>query len=564
MIYLVISFLSFLITVVTTPYFINYLIKKGIVDQPNGEERHIHSVPIPRMGGVIIFAVIMLVSFVFYDDIFSKKYFIAGAFVMFALGLADDLKPVSWYFKFIVQALAAFLLILSLDANNYKVIGFLGYTLPFGLNYAVLFVLIVGLLNSFNLMDGLDGLVSGYSLIVAAMCFLLNIGSQFIFASYLSAAIIGTSLGFLKFNANPARIFLGDSGSFTLGYLITGLVISISGNVSVASTLRNPNYSDTIDLTFIFIALAVPIVDTIRVMIVRLSQRKHIFLADASHLHHLLYSKNIEHKTAVLIIHLFSITYALLTIYYARISKINALIIFLVFITVLFSIKQVLNFIISKEHLLEYVRVYKRIPDLLPKIYKRFFLPAVSLLLTAMFIVLVLTEVTKSQSYYKYFLLFIIPALLYSSNILRKNNYYAEMLVLTNIILFFIITGFNGFFYKMYSIPLFEQININQILIIILSGMIIFFVLFKERVANLRQQFLTGSDLTIAVLILFVYIATQFIDLPEAYKISDTILRSFLIFLFYKIIIATIPRVHFSLYYTSFFIALLALTKSLI
>ena len=564
MIYLIIAFLCFLITVVVTPYLIEYLIKKDIVDKPNGEERRMHTMPIPRMGGIIIFAVIIIITFAFYQDIYSKKFFIAGAFIVFALGLFDDLKPVQWYMKFLVQSLAALLLILDLNANNFTIIQFMGYTLLPGLDYVILFILIVGLLNSFNLMDGLDGLVSGYSLIIASMCFLLNMGSQFVFLSYLSAAMIGSTLGFLKFNANPARIFLGDSGSFTLGYFLSGLVIAISGEVSANTADKVQTYSNTIDLAFIIIAFAVPIVDTIRVMLVRLNKQKHLFLADANHLHHLLYSKNIEHKTAVMIVHLFSMVFALLAIYYAKISNINAILIFIVMIIDLLFIKQILNYIISKEHLLDYFRIYKKLPDLLPKIYKKILLPVVSLFLAALFTILLFSEVKESQSYYKYFLLFIIPALLYSSRTLRKNNYYAELLVLINIILFFIITGFNDFFYKPYVIPLIGQININQILIISLSGVISFFVLFKERVANITRQFLTGTDLTLAVLIVFIYIAVQFINLPAPYKISDTLLRSFLIFLFYKIIIVTIPKVHFSLYYTSFVVAILLVVKSLI
>ena len=376
-------------------------------------------------------------------------------------------------------------------------------------------------------MDGMDGLISGYSLIIASMCFLLIMNSQFVFLTTLSAAVIGCTLGFLKFNANPARIFLGDSGSLTLGYLISGLVISISGHVSESAPLSSQTNSNTIDLTFILIALAVPIADTIRVMFVRLTERKHIFLADASHLHHLLYSKNIEHKTAVMIIHLFSIIFALLAIYYAKISNTNAVIIFVFMLIDLLFIKQILNFILTKEHLLDYMRVYKKLPDLMPKIYKNFLLPTVSLFIILLFSILLITEVKEGQYYYKYFLLFIIPALLYSSRSLKKNNYYAELLVLVNIILFFIITGFNGFFYKMYSVPIFQQLNINQVLLAVLTGMIIFFVLFKERVANIKRQFLTGTDLTLAVLIIFIYIAVQFINLPEPYKISDTTTTKF-------------------------------------
>ncbi len=347
MIYLIVAFLSFLITIVSTPYLIEYLIKKDIVHKPEDGDRHIHTSSIPRMGGIIIFTVVIIITFSFYHDIYSKIFFISGAIIAFALGLVDDYREVTWKIKFIFQSVAAALLILSFHADNLTVFKFLGFTLLPGINYIILFLLIVGLLNSFNFMDGLDGLVSGYSLIVAAMCFLLNMGSGFIFIGYLSASIVGTTLGFLKFNANPARIFLGDSGSLTLGYLISGLVVLISGEVSINPQNNVQAYSDTIDLTFIIIVLALPLSDTIRVMLIRLKQRKHLFLADTNHLHHILFSKNIRHKTVVLLIHLFSITFVLLAIYYAKYSKTNALIVFAALLVIFFSIQYILGFFIK-------------------------------------------------------------------------------------------------------------------------------------------------------------------------------------------------------------------------
>lgn len=558
MIYLVISFFTFLITVITTPFLIQFLTKKGIVDTPKGNDRHIHTNSTPRMGGIIIFGAIFIVTFAFYHDIYSKIFFISGAFTAFGLGLVDDYIEVKWNIKFIFQSLAAILLILSFNSHNLTVIEFLGFKLLPGINYLVLFILIVGLLNSFNFMDGLDGLVAGYSLIVASMCFLLNIGTTFLFISYLSAAIIGTTLGFLKYNANPARIFLGDSGSLTLGYLISGLVIFISGEVSVLPGLKAQAFSSTIDLTFVLIVLALPIADTIRVMLVRLKLRRHLFLADNNHLHHILYSQNIRHKTVVLLIHIFSITFVLLAIIYAKYSKINSLIVFTIMLISLFSIQYILSLLIKKNILFTYSKIYHKIPNLLPKFYKIFLMPLVSFVLIFLFIFLIFNEVNTAQKYFNYFLLFIVPSLIYSISTLRKHGYYAELLVLVNIILFFIITGFNGFFYKLYPVPLFDQININQIFNLVLSGMIISFVLFKERVSDIKRQFLTGSDLIISVAILFVYIAVQFIAIPESYKISDTLLRSFLVFLFYKIVIVVKPRIHFSLYYISFFITVLA------
>ncbi len=563
MIYLIIVFLCFLITVVTTPYLIEYLVKKDIVDRPSEEERRIHTEPIPRMGGIIIFAVTIIITFAFYQDIYSKKYFLTGAFIIFALGLADDLKSIKWYHKFIVQSFAAIFLILSLTEHNFTVIQLLGFTILPGLNYLILFILIVGLFNSFNLLDGLDGLVTGLSLVIASTCFLLSLGQPFGFLPYLASAIIGTTLGFLKFNSNPARIFLGDSGSLILSYFVAGLVLTISGEVSINSANNTKVLTNTIDLTFVIIVFSVPLADTLRVMFLRIRKRKHPFLADNTHIHHILYSQRIRHKTVVMLIQLFSITFVLLAVYYATVSKTIALIIFVVLIIAFFFAKQIVEFIINKENLLNYGRMYKLIPQIFPEFYKKILLPIISLGVLVVFVLLLLNETSAYQQIYIYFLLLLIPSLFYSGISLRKNNYYAEMLVLINLILFFTVTGFNSFFYKLYPIPVINQINLNQIFIIILSGMIIFFALFKERISNLRQQYLTGSDLTLAVSILGIYIAVQFINLPDSYKISDTFLRSYLVFLIYKIIIAVKPKIHFLLYYLSFLVAVIAVLKSL-
>lgn len=564
MIYLIVSFLTFLITVITTPYLIRFLTKRDLVDNPNGEDRRIHTSSVPRMGGIIIFAAVMFVTFLFYHDFSSKIYFVLGAIVVFVLGLIDDFKSVKWHIKFAFQSIAAILLILSLNNNNFTEVKFLGFTLLPGFDYLVLFILIVGLLNSFNFMDGLDGLVTGYSLIVASMSFLLTLNGGNPFLSYLSASIIGTTLGFLKFNANPARIFLGDSGSLTLGFLISSLVIMLSGNISTSSQNHFMLHTNNIDLAFVIIALALPLADTIRVIFVRFEKGKNLFLADSNHFHHVLLNKKIKHKTVVLLIHIFSVMFVLLAIYYVKFSQVTALIIFIILLDLFFSVQYILGFLIKKEVLIAYSKVYNSIPDLIPKIYKNVVLPLVALSLIALFIFLIFNQVNKSNNYYNYFVLLIIPSLFYSSTQLKKHHYYPELLVLINIVLFFLITGLNGFFYKLYPVPLINQINFNQIFILGLSGTIMLFVLFKERVANINLQFLTGSDLIISVLILSIYVAVQFIDLPDSYMISDTLLRSYLVYLFYKVIIVTLPKIHFPLYYVSFFIAVVAILISII
>jgi UDP-GlcNAc:undecaprenyl-phosphate GlcNAc-1-phosphate transferase len=548
---------------VLTPYLINLLIKFNIVDNPGGEERRVHSEPVPRLGGVIIFLVVVSVTFSFYQDIGSRIYLIIGTLIIFMLGVLDDLLTIKWYYKFLFQSIAAVLLIISLYNHDINQVSILSINLPYIIAYPILFLLILSILNSFNLMDGLDGLVTGFSLLVASLTFLLSYYYSLTFITFLSAALVGAALGFLKFNGNPARIFLGDSGALTLGYLTTASVLYLSVSITSADPIKALIFDNQIDITFVLIVFAVPLADMIKVMLIRFNKGKHIFLPDRNHLHHVLYSKKIRHKTVVLLIHFISSLFILLSVYYVLGDKLLALILFVIMLAVLFFIEDIIEYTIRKENLLNYGKKYRVIPNALPTLYIKYLLPIVSLALLLLMIILTLIEFNTNASNLGYFLILIIPAFLYSSLNLKKNNYYAELLVLLNIIIFFVITGFNGFFYKLYHITEGLAININQIFILVLSGMIILFVLFKERIANLRTQFLGGTDLSIGVFIFFVYVAIQFIEFPNAYKISDTLLRSFLLFLFYKIIILTFKKLHFSLYYFSFLIALIAIGKSL-
>lgn len=560
--FLTITFLSFIFTIFFTQSLISFLNRKGILDRPNGEKRRIHNHPIPRLGGIIIFTVVIIITFIFYQDIFSKKFFLTGAIIVCAIGLWDDLVSRKWYVKLVFQTAAANFLIISLNAHSFSIIKFGGFIIPAGLNYFILLFLIVGIMNSFNMLDGLDGLVAGLALIISGMCFLLTLGTEYVFLPIITAALSGTLLGFLKFNAHPARIFLGDSGSLFLGYVIAGSLLVISGNLSYSPDSVNQGMVFSVDILFILIVLAVPVTDTLRVMYLRMKRRTSPFLPDTNHLHHILYSKRIRHKTVVLLINTISASFALLGVYYLHGSKeFTALLFVLMLIALLFT-EKIIDLVIKKDNLLAFGRLYKLIPNRLPLLYKQFLVPAIGIISLALIIILLIYEIEIHQTYYLYLLIFQIPALAFAVRNLRKNNYYVDLIVFLNFIIFFVVTGLNGFFYEMYSVPLISKINLNQIFIMVFSTVIVLFVLFKERIAGLRTQFLNGPDLSIAVSITFVFILTQFLDVPAAYKISDTLLRSFLLFLFYKITIITYPRVHFSLHFSSFAVTFVSLLRT--
>lgn len=556
--YLTISFLSFIFTVFITQFFIRFLTQRGIVDHPSGELRRMHEVPVPRLGGVVIFFVVMITTFIFYQDIWSRKYFLTGALIIFGIGVWDDLSPRKWYVKLIFQAAAAFFLILALTQHHFSIFTFGGYILPAGINYIILMLLIIGIINSFNLLDGLDGLVTGLTLITAAMCFLLSIGNQYKFLPVLSVALVGSTMGFLKFNAHPARIFLGDSGSLTLGYFVSCLLLIVSSRDDYLLGAGSKGINYEVDLLFVIIVLAVPIADTLRVMFLRIRKRKNPFIADSIHIHHIIYSKQIRHKTVVLMINTFTAVFALVGVYYLNTSKTTAVIIFIILLLLLLLAEMIIDTVIKKDNLLAFGRGFRLIPAFIPVMYKKFLVPVIGVSSVILLIFLLIKEIEKNQTYNLYFFLFLIPALVYTSLNLKKRKYYVDILIFLNFIIFFFITGLNGFFYKMYPVPYLTQVNLNQVYIFIFTIVIILFVLFKERIANHFEQFLSGVDLSIALSITFVFVMSHFLDISPIYKISDTLLRSFQLFLFYKIVITIHPKLHFILHFASFTISILA------
>ena len=560
--FLTITFLSFIFTIFLTQYLIRFLTKKGILDRPNGEKRRMHEFPVPRMGGIVIVTVVLFVTFIFYQDIWSKKFFLTGAFIVFLIGLWDDIKDKKWYVKILFQTAAAHFLILSLNADGFSIITFAGYAIPSGISYIILLFLIVGIINAFNMLDGLDGLVIGLTVIISGMCFLLSLDKHLVFIPIISAALIGSSMGFLKFNANPARIFLGDSGSLFLGYTLAGFLLVISSGEVYQLSAVPLGKVFSVDILFLLIVLAVPITDTLRVMTLRMKNRRSPFQPDTNHLHHILYSKRIRPKTVVLLINTLSALFALTGVYYLNFSKIPSLIIFGFLLGILLNASRIIDFIIRKENLLAIGRMYRLVPANIPVLYRSFLLPVLGVSTVLLMLLLLLYEIERHQSYYFYLLIFQIPALAYAVVVFRRNNYYVDLIVFLNLIIFFVITGLNGFFYKMYPVPFIMQININQVFILLFSVVVILFILFKERIANLRTQFLTGVDLSIALSIVFVFILSLLLDIPAAYRISDTLLRSFLLFLFYKIIIITFPRFHFSLHFTSFAVSMASLLRT--
>ena len=286
---------------VTTPLTIWFARKYNIMDRVSA--RKVHSMPTPRIGGVVIFlsTVILTTVVLILNNKIGQEFrsiqkqilalLAAGSFI-FLIGLADDLTSLRARHKFIAQILAALALCMagvrieSINAANL-------FTLNFGLfSYPITIFWIVAITNAVNLIDGLDGLAAGICAIACGSIAVLAFSSGNVIMVVLMLAILGSLTGFLFFNFNPARIFMGDCGSMFLGFILA------SGSVICAAKSNT-----MVSLALPALAFGLPIFDTVFSMLRRYLARWPIMSPDRGHLHHRLLDLGLLHRDAVIVMY---------------------------------------------------------------------------------------------------------------------------------------------------------------------------------------------------------------------------------------------------------------------
>ncbi len=293
--------ISFLIVVFLTPYVKKLAIRLKAVDVPKSA-RKIHHTTMPRMGGLAIF-----IAFVFCVVIFIplRKEVIGlllGSTFIVAMGILDDIKELSSKVKLAGQVVAAVILYASGVKIEWLTSPFGGMLYMGHFSFFLTVFWIVGITNTINFIDGLDGLASGVSSIISFTILVIAIRDGNHAVALMMAAVMGGTLGFLPYNFNPAKIFMGDTGSLFLGYILAG--------VSVMGAYKNA----TILLTFSIFALGLPIFDTAFAIIRRFVHGKPIMEADRGHMHHRLLDMGFSQRQAVVILYLISASFGVIAI----------------------------------------------------------------------------------------------------------------------------------------------------------------------------------------------------------------------------------------------------------
>ncbi len=298
------------------------------IDLPNA--RKVHKVPIPRLGGLAIYAGFLFGYLVFGKQNNLMTSILIGSFIIIITGIIDDIKPLKAKIKLLGQLVAALIVVINGDILLSNISAF-GLYINFGLlAYPITILFILTFINCMNLIDGLDGLATGISSI-----FFATVGVIAIFKNshgldfMLCFIMLGSCLGFLVHNKYPAKIFMGDSGSMFLGFIIS--IISLLGFKNVTMT----------SLIIPFMIIAIPVLDTIFAVIRRTIKNESITKPDKFHIHHQLLNMNFSHKKTVIVICLIDSLFAFTSIVYILLDRQLGYIMYgiLMIIVVLFIIK---------------------------------------------------------------------------------------------------------------------------------------------------------------------------------------------------------------------------------
>lgn len=310
-----IAFIIALLATLVLTYPIKKLaIKWGAIDLPN--HRKIHTKITPRLGGLAIFLGAFLGALYLQPHHEHLPEIFLGAIVIVITGALDDRYSIRPVIKLTGQLIAASFLISSGLIIERITLPFFGMVDLGFISVLVTVLWVVGITNAINLIDGLDGLATGVTTIALASMFIMAIIDVQIMAAYLSIVLIGANLGFLYHNFYPAKIYMGDTGSNFLGYMIA--VVSILGlfkNIALFGFIIP------------IIILAVPIFDTLFAIVRRAKNKENIMMADNKHLHYQLLNKGFSHPKTVLIIYAFSAIFGAMAVLLSNASVTVALII---------------------------------------------------------------------------------------------------------------------------------------------------------------------------------------------------------------------------------------------
>jgi UDP-N-acetylmuramyl pentapeptide phosphotransferase/UDP-N-acetylglucosamine-1-phosphate transferase len=297
---------AYVISYISMPAIIRIAELKEFIDSPDGK-RKLHKRFVPTMGGIGIFAAFMI-SYSVWGQVVSLgtfPFFIAALLILFLMGVRDDIVELTPFKKFLIQLVASVILVLGGGISLGSFIGLFGIgDLGFAGGSVASVVILISIINAYNLIDGIDGLAGGVGVIASSILGIWFWGAGFLSLTILSFSLSGALIGFLAFNMYPARIFMGDTGAMSIGFILGYL--SLEFLILNHGLTAQPWHVLNGEVLAVSI-LIIPIIDTLRVIVIRLKNGKSPFEGDRNHIHHEILDLGISHLHSAFILWLVNI-----------------------------------------------------------------------------------------------------------------------------------------------------------------------------------------------------------------------------------------------------------------
>jgi UDP-GlcNAc:undecaprenyl-phosphate GlcNAc-1-phosphate transferase len=288
--YVVPFIVAMVVAMVWLPLLAKYAVKWGILDQPG--VRKVHDAPIPRVGGIAMAIGVFVAAWIAIDLQPQDRWFLIAAAILVIFGALDDRFDLDYRVKFVGQLIAVGIVVLGGDVQVHAITLDDRIMLPVWIALPLTVFFLVGITNAVNLADGLDGLAGGTTFLCLCAVALLSSLGDHNSSTALSLAFAGAILGFLRFNTFPALVFMGDAGSQLLGFTIGVLSVRATQNTGTQVSAAIP-----------ILLLAIPILDTLSVMVQRIGEGRSPFSPDKNHIHHKLLALGFTHYEAVMVIY---------------------------------------------------------------------------------------------------------------------------------------------------------------------------------------------------------------------------------------------------------------------
>ena len=316
---------SFLLTFFSIPTIVKISRRKNLMDEPGTRSSHLRK--IPNLGGIAIFYSLAVCASVFAFELFEiYKFLFASLVILLYIGVMDDIVVMRAYKKLFAQIVVTALMVIGSDVRSRSFFGLFGiYELNYFFSVAISIFTFIILINAFNLIDGIDGLAGGYSIICSALFGIsyFRLGEYNYPLVVLSAVIIGSVTGFLYYNLSNSRsskIFMGDTGSMILGFLLAFTAICFI-DIFIDKKLPGvPRYYLQAAPSIAMAILILPIVDTLNVILVRLFNGSSPFTADKNHIHHSLLDLGLSHRRSTVYIIMYYLFIVAVAYFYRHIN----------------------------------------------------------------------------------------------------------------------------------------------------------------------------------------------------------------------------------------------------